>query len=122
MMGHAMHAGAEAPLLSDVSLSLPAKQLGLIYGRSGAGKTTLLQLLAGLQQPTSGTIAVIEGAGGSISLPCRHQQCMYALCFTPVCENNMLVRQGPCSIQSPPDRPGFHLLWQATMADSRQWR
>ena len=55
-------AGAEAPLLSDVSLALPPRSLGLVYGRSGAGKTTLLQLLAGLQQPTSGSIAISAGA------------------------------------------------------------
>ena len=42
---------------------MPAKQMGLVYGRSGAGKTTLLQLIAGLTQPTSGRIAVIERAG-----------------------------------------------------------
>ncbi|KAK9833305.1 hypothetical protein WJX81_004812 [Elliptochloris bilobata] len=58
-------AGAEAPLLSDVSLSLPPRSLGLVYGRSGAGKTTLLQLLAGLQQPTSGRILISAGAVGA---------------------------------------------------------
>ena len=57
-------AGAEAPLLSDVSLALPPRSLGLVYGRSGAGKTTLLQLLAGLQQPTAGSIAIGAGVQG----------------------------------------------------------
>ena len=55
--------GSEAPLLTDVSLRVPAKQMGLVYGRSGAGKTTLLQLIAGLTQPTSGRIAVVDHAG-----------------------------------------------------------
>ena len=36
--------GAEAPLLDDISFSLPANQLGLVIGRSGSGKTTLLQV------------------------------------------------------------------------------
>ena len=37
-------AGAEASLLNDISLHLPASKLGLVYGRSGAGKSTLLQV------------------------------------------------------------------------------
>ncbi|TVU25392.1 hypothetical protein EJB05_27887 [Eragrostis curvula] len=36
----------------------PAASFGLIFGRSGSGKTTLLQLLAGLSQPTSGSICI----------------------------------------------------------------
>ena len=47
-----------------MSLALPPRSLGLVYGRSGAGKTTLLQLLAGLQQPTAGSIAISAGAQG----------------------------------------------------------
>lgn len=49
------------PLLTDLSLQLPANQLGLIYGRSGAGKTTLLQLLAGLTEGSSGRIRLGPG-------------------------------------------------------------
>ncbi|XP_047334677.1 ABC transporter I family member 11, chloroplastic [Impatiens glandulifera] len=48
--------GTKINLLHEVSLSLPEKSFGLIYGRSGSGKTTLLQLLAGLAKPTSGSI------------------------------------------------------------------
>ena len=59
--------GTEEPLLRNISFRVPARKLGLIYGRSGAGKTTLLQLLAGLTTPTSGTISITEttGAPGS---------------------------------------------------------
>ena len=46
-----------------MSLRLPPRRLGLVYGRSGSGKSTLLQLLAGLLAPTSGTVALVEGAG-----------------------------------------------------------
>eukprot|EP00891_Asterochloris_glomerata_P001514 jgi/Astpho2/1514/fgenesh1_pm.00026_%23_16_t len=56
---HYHPAGAQLPLLQDVSLHLPANQLGLIYGRSGAGKTTLLQLIAGLAEPTTGAISAM---------------------------------------------------------------
>ncbi|KAL4190906.1 hypothetical protein AMTRI_Chr07g78180 [Amborella trichopoda] len=48
--------GTQHNLLNEVSLSLPEKSLGLIYGRSGSGKTTHLQILAGLSKPTSGFI------------------------------------------------------------------
>ena len=58
---NAMNAGSPEPLLSDLSLQLPANQLGLIYGRSGAGKTTLLQLLAGLTEISTGQIRLGVG-------------------------------------------------------------
>uniref|UniRef100_A0A0A9DHE8 ABC transporter domain-containing protein n=1 Tax=Arundo donax TaxID=35708 RepID=A0A0A9DHE8_ARUDO len=50
--------GTEQNLLNEISLSLPEKSFGLIFGRSGSGKTTLLQLLARLSEPTSGTICI----------------------------------------------------------------
>ncbi|TVT97665.1 hypothetical protein EJB05_57077 [Eragrostis curvula] len=50
--------GTEQNLLNEISLSLQEKSFGLIFGRSGSGKTTLLQLLAGLSQPTSGSICI----------------------------------------------------------------
>ncbi|KAH9548742.1 hypothetical protein CY35_11G103900 [Sphagnum magellanicum] len=50
--------GTQLNLLNNVSLSLPDKSLGLIYGRSGSGKTTLLQVLAGLATPTEGSIRI----------------------------------------------------------------
>ncbi|CAK0738148.1 hypothetical protein CVIRNUC_001001 [Coccomyxa viridis] len=56
-------AGTEEPLLRNISFRVPARKLGLIYGRSGAGKTTLLQLVAGLTTPTSGSISITETTG-----------------------------------------------------------
>ncbi|KAK1294760.1 hypothetical protein QJS10_CPA16g00952 [Acorus calamus] len=50
--------GTQNNILNEVSLSLPEKSFGLIYGRSGSGKTTLLQLIAGLSAPTSGSICI----------------------------------------------------------------
>ncbi|PHU25601.1 ABC transporter I family member 11, chloroplastic [Capsicum chinense] len=50
--------GTKIDLLSQVSFSIPEKSFGLIFGRSGSGKTTLLQLIAGLSQPTTGSIYV----------------------------------------------------------------
>ncbi len=45
-------AGAEAPLLADINLTLPPHAMGLVYGRSGAGKTTLLQARARAAAPS----------------------------------------------------------------------
>jgi putative ABC transport system ATP-binding protein len=52
--------GREVPILDDISLDVPAKQFVAIVGPSGSGKSTLLGLIAGMDQPTSGTIS-LEG-------------------------------------------------------------
>lgn len=50
--------GAEVHALRAVELEVPAgARLGVV-GESGSGKTTLLRLIAGLDQPTSGRVAV----------------------------------------------------------------
>ncbi len=45
-------------ILNDVSLSIPDGQFVSITGASGSGKSTLLGLIAGLDEPSSGTITV----------------------------------------------------------------
>ena len=40
------------------SLAIPAGKMVVIKGRSGSGKTTLLNLIAGLDEPTKGSVAV----------------------------------------------------------------
>ncbi len=42
--------------LRQVSLKIPAGSLTVIKGPSGSGKTTLLNLIAGLDEPTAGTV------------------------------------------------------------------
>jgi putative ABC transport system ATP-binding protein len=44
--------------ISQVSLTIPAGSFCVLAGASGSGKTTLLNLMGGLEQVTSGTIAV----------------------------------------------------------------
>ncbi len=50
--------GRAVDVLSDVSLEVPAGQFLAIAGPSGSGKSTLLGLIAGLDQPSAGTIEV----------------------------------------------------------------
>jgi len=49
-------AGAELPVLRDVSFSLQRGDTCAILGPSGSGKTTLLGLCAGLDRATTGTV------------------------------------------------------------------
>lgn len=43
-------------VLQDLDLSLDTGECTVILGKSGCGKTTLLRLVAGLEEPTSGTL------------------------------------------------------------------
>ena len=46
------------PLFSDVSFVVNAKDRIALVGKNGAGKSTMLKIMAGLQHPTSGNVAV----------------------------------------------------------------
>ena len=50
--------GRPVDVLSEVTLDVPAGQFLAVAGPSGSGKSTLLGLIAGLDQPTSGSIRV----------------------------------------------------------------
>jgi ATP-binding cassette subfamily B protein len=45
-----------AAILENITLDVPAGKMVAIVGRSGSGKTTLIKCLAGLLEPTEGTI------------------------------------------------------------------
>src|ERR1700752_1786744 len=46
------------PIVSDVSLALPAGSAVSIMGASGSGKSTLLYMLGALEPPSSGTVTL----------------------------------------------------------------
>ena len=48
--------GAARPVLGPVDLSIPAGSRMALMGPSGSGKSTLLQVIAGIQQPTAGSV------------------------------------------------------------------
>ena len=49
------------PLFEDVSFVINKKDRIALVGKNGAGKSTMLKILAGLQQPTEGNVAVQRG-------------------------------------------------------------
>ncbi len=56
--------------LDDVSVEIPTGSLTALLGPSGGGKSTLLRIIAGLEQPDSGTVE-IEGEDSTALPPQR---------------------------------------------------
>jgi NitT/TauT family transport system ATP-binding protein len=55
------HSYGELPTVERVDLDVPAHGVLGLVGPSGCGKSTLLELIAGLQEPTGGEVALGEG-------------------------------------------------------------
>ncbi len=55
------HAGDAVHAIDDVTLAVEPAEFICLVGASGCGKTTLLHLIAGLEQPTRGSINVEGG-------------------------------------------------------------
>lgn len=52
-------AGEDIHAVNDVTLDVWPQRMTAIVGRSGSGKTTLLNLIAGLDEPTSGDVSIL---------------------------------------------------------------
>jgi putative ABC transport system ATP-binding protein len=50
------HTYLEAPILSDIDLTIHSGEFLAIMGQSGSGKSTLLYLLSGMDRPTAGRV------------------------------------------------------------------
>ena len=46
----------EMSVLKDINLDVETGEFVVILGFSGTGKTTLINMMAGLEQPTSGSV------------------------------------------------------------------
>ncbi len=55
--------------LRDVSFEIGKGELAIVTGHTGAGKTTLLELIAAIEQPTSGTVVVNGQNVGKLRRP-----------------------------------------------------
>jgi nitrate/nitrite transport system ATP-binding protein len=53
--------GGETAVFENLWLSVPRGEFGCIIGHSGCGKTTVLNILAGLDEPSAGTV-IVDGA------------------------------------------------------------
>ena len=51
--------GGPRPVLAGVDLEVTEREVLALAGRSGSGKTTLLTVIAGLEAPDAGTVAVL---------------------------------------------------------------
>ncbi len=59
-------------VVRDVSFSVPHGDLCVLLGPSGCGKSTTLRLIAGLEDPTGGTIAI--GSQDVTDLPAKDRK------------------------------------------------
>jgi NitT/TauT family transport system ATP-binding protein len=57
--GHGQDKSNARTVLSDIDLSIPKGEFTALVGRSGCGKTTLLNLVAGLVDPSAGSVTVL---------------------------------------------------------------
>ena len=116
--------------LRGVSLEVPSGQLTAVMGPSGSGKSTLMHILAGLDQPTSGEVAIaginISKLGDSDLTKLRRRHIgfifqLFNLLPMLTAEENVLL---PLSIagEKPDPKWVMELLGRIGLADRRTHR
>ena len=50
--------GVARPVIPDLALTIPSGKMAVLVGPSGCGKSTTLRMVAGLEEPTAGTIKI----------------------------------------------------------------
>jgi multiple sugar transport system ATP-binding protein len=53
-----VYEGQTRPVIPDLDLTIPARQMVVLVGPSGCGKSTTLRMVAGLEEPSAGTITI----------------------------------------------------------------
>ncbi len=53
-----LYDGVARPVIPDLALTIPSGQMAVLVGPSGCGKSTTLRMVAGLEEPTAGTIKI----------------------------------------------------------------
>ncbi len=53
-----VYEGQTRPVIPDLDLRIPGRKMVVLVGPSGCGKSTTLRMVAGLEEPTSGTIKI----------------------------------------------------------------
>jgi lipoprotein-releasing system ATP-binding protein len=77
--------GAPVTVFKNLSLSIPEGELAAIMGPSGVGKSTLLHLLAGIDRPDAGRVAIfgqaLEGLSARDSARLRNERIGFVFQF-----------------------------------------
>jgi sulfonate transport system ATP-binding protein len=73
-------------VLRNIDLEIAAGEFVALIGPSGGGKTTILRIIAGIEEPTAGTVAVHQPDGGTPTVRVMFQEDRL-LPWQPVIEN-----------------------------------
>ncbi len=57
---------ARTSVLQDITFSVDPGDFFIIIGPNGSGKTTLMKLIAGIAQPATGMLEILDEAGADI--------------------------------------------------------
>jgi ATP-binding cassette subfamily B protein len=112
------YGGPESPpILEGISLEVPAGTTVAIVGRSGSGKTTLVKCLAGLLEPTEGTITYDGVDLRSLSYPALRRQLGFVLQ-----ENYLFDETIARNIAFGDDEPDMdRVVWAARAANAHEF-
>jgi ATP-binding cassette subfamily B protein len=112
------YGGPESPpILEGISLDVPPGTTVAIVGRSGSGKTTLVKCLAGLLEPTEGTISYDGVDLRSLSYPALRRQIGFVLQ-----ENYLFDETIARNIAFGDDEPDMdRVVWAARAANAHEF-